>query len=226
MTTGVAWIFDLDNTLHNATPHIFPHISRAMTAYLQQYLQLDEAAAGELRRDYWRRYGATLLGLMRHHDTDPGHFLWHTHQFADLQRMVVREPLLRHALRRLPGRKFVFSNAPVHYAKAVLRVLGIGDLFDAVFAIESVRFRPKPDAYGFLRLCRAHHLRPRRCIMVEDSLENLRTAKKLGMKTVWISQAERVPGYVDMRVSGITGLSAAMGAGSIARQSNYAATLY
>ncbi len=226
MTTGVAWIFDLDNTLHNATPHIFPQISRAMTAYLQQYLQLDEVAAGELRRDYWRRYGATLLGLMRHHDTDPGHFLWHTHQFPDLQRMVVGEPLLRHALRRLPGRKFVFSNAPVHYAKAVLRVLGISDLFDAVFAIENVRFRPKPDAYGFLRLCRSHHLRPRRCIMVEDSLENLRTAKKLGMKTVWISRAERVPGYVDVRVTGITGLSAAMGAGSLARQSNYAATLY
>jgi putative hydrolase of the HAD superfamily len=214
MTTGVSWIFDLDNTLHNATPHIFPHINRAMTAYLQQYLQLDEAAAGELRRDYWRRYGATLLGLMRHHATDPGHFLWHTHQFPDLRRMIVREPLLRHALRRLPGRKFVFSNAPAHYARAVLRLLGISDLFDAVFAIERVRFRPKPDVYGFLRLCRAHHLRPRRCIMVEDSLENLRTAKKLGMKTVWISRAERVPGYVDVRSGGIAGLS------------SHAATLY
>ena len=33
------WIFDLDNTLHNATPHIFPHINRAMTAYLQQRLE-------------------------------------------------------------------------------------------------------------------------------------------------------------------------------------------
>jgi len=214
MTTGVSWIFDLDNTLHNATPHIFPHINRAMTAYLQQYLQLDEAAAGELRRDYWRRYGATLLGLMRHHATDPGHFLWHTHQFPDLRRMIVREPLLRHALRRLPGRKFVFSNAPAHYARAVLHLLGISDLFDAVFAIERVRFRPKPDVYGFLRLCRAHHLRPRRCIMVEDSLENLRTAKKLGMKTVWISRAERVPGYVDVRSGGIAGLS------------SHAATLY
>lgn len=214
MTTGVSWIFDLDNTLHNATPHIFPHINRAMTAYLQQYLQLDEAAAGDLRRDYWRRYGATLLGLMRHHATDPGHFLWHTHQFPDLRRMIVREPLLRHALRRLPGRKFVFSNAPAHYAGAVLRLLGISDLFDEVFAIERARFRPKPDAYGFLRLCRAHHLRPRRCIMVEDSLENLRTAKKLGMKTVWISRAERVPGYVDVRSGGIAGLS------------SHAATLY
>ena len=53
------------NILHNATPHIFPHINRAMTAYLQQHLQLDEHAAGELRRRYWQRYGATLLGLMQ-----------------------------------------------------------------------------------------------------------------------------------------------------------------
>ncbi|MCW5574468.1 MAG: pyrimidine 5'-nucleotidase [Burkholderiales bacterium] len=207
MTAAVAWIFDLDNTLHDASPHIFPHINRAMNAYLQQHLQLDEASAGELRRSYWRRYGATLLGLMRHHGTDPRHFLWHTHQFPDLERMVVGEPRLRHALRRLPGRKFVFSNAPVHYARAVLRVLGIGSLFDAVFSIERVGFRPKPDAYGFLKLCRAHHLRPRRCIMVEDSLENLRTAKRLGMKTVWVSRAERVPGYVDVRVQDMAALS-------------------
>jgi putative hydrolase of the HAD superfamily len=214
MTGNVAWIFDLDNTLHNATPHIFPHINRAMTAYLQQHLQLDEQAAGALRRNYWQRYGATLLGLIRHHDTDPAHFLWHTHQFPDLRRMVVREPRLRQALRRLRGRKYVFSNAPVHYAREVLRLLGVADQFDAVYSIESVRFRPKPDAYGFLRLCRAHHLRPRRCIMVEDSLENLRTAKRLGMKTVWVSQAERAPGYVDMRIPGISELS------------NHAASLY
>jgi len=214
MTCNVAWIFDLDNTLHNAAPHIFPHINRAMTAYMQQHLKLDEQAAGELRRDYWRRYGATLLGLIRHHGTDPRHFLWHTHQFPDLRRMVIGEPLLRPALCRLPGRKFVFSNAPVHYAKAVLRILGIGDLFDAVFSIERVRFRPKPDAYGFLRLCRAHQLRPRRCIMVEDSLENLRTAKRLGMKTVWMSGTRRAPAYVDVRVAGIAGIS------------NHAAKLY
>jgi putative hydrolase of the HAD superfamily len=178
-----------------------------MTAYLQQHLHLDEAEAGALRRRYWQRYGATLLGLIKHHDTDPAHFLWHTHQFPDLKRMVVREPQLRHVLQRLRGRKYLFSNAPVHYARAVLRVLGITDLFEAVFSIETVGFRPKPDAYGFLRLCRAHHLRPRRCIMVEDSLENLRTAKRLGMKTVWVSQAERAPGYVDRRVTGITDLS-------------------
>ena len=25
------WLFDLDNTLHDASPHIFPHINRSMT---------------------------------------------------------------------------------------------------------------------------------------------------------------------------------------------------
>ena len=197
------WIFDLDNTLHNARPHIFPHINRAMTAYLQAHLGLDEAAAGELRRQYWTRYGATLLGLMRHHQTDPRHFLWHTHHLPDLERMLVREPWLRATVRRLPGRKYVFSNAPVHYAHAVLKALAIADLFDDVFSIEHTRFRPKPDSYGFLRLCRNNRLRPQRCIMVEDSLENLRTAARLGMKTVWVTREARAPGHVDVKIANL-----------------------
>ena len=203
MKFGKAWIFDLDNTLHNARPHIFPLINRAMTAYLQAHLGLEEEAAGELRRHYWKRYGATLLGLMRNHQTDPRHFLWHTHQFPDLAPLLVHEPQLRATLRRLPGRKFVFSNAPVHYSRAVLGALGIADLFDGIFSIEHTRFRPKPDSYGFLRLCRAHRLRPQRCIMVEDTLDNLRTAGRLGMKTVWVARAGRAPGYVDVKITNL-----------------------
>jgi len=200
------WIFDLDNTLHNASPHIFPHINRSMTEYLQTHLGLDAAEAGALRQEYWRRYGATLIGLMRHHRTDPRHFLWHTHQFPALDRMLVREPQLRATLSRLPGRKVVFSNAPVHYSEAVLKGLGIADLFDDVFSIERTRFRPKPDSSGFLRVCRANHLKPQRCIMVEDSLDNLRTAGRLGMRTVWVTRAARTPGYVDVKIAALSQL--------------------
>jgi putative hydrolase of the HAD superfamily len=204
------WIFDLDNTLHNARPHVFPHINRLMTQYLQSTLGLDADAASELRRRYWMRYGATLLGLMRHHGTDPAHFLTETHRFPDLARMLVREPQLRATLTRLPGRKFIFSNAPVHYSRAVLKALCIADLFDAVFSIERTRYRPKPDAHGFLRLTRAQHLRARRCIMVEDMLENLRTAKKLGMKTVWVSREQRAPAYVDVKIAKLSELRRAL----------------
>ena len=196
-----AWIFDLDNTLHDASARVMPSIDRAMTQYICSHLSMSEPEANALRKVYWRRYGATLLGLMRHHRTDPDHFLWHTHQFSDLPRLLCSEPGLRAVLTRLKGRKFVFSNAPAHYARAVLRALDIHDVFEDVYTIESTCYRPKPEAFGFLRLARAYHLRPRRCIMVEDNLENLRTAKRLGMTTIWInSGAVRQPGYVDRRV--------------------------
>ena len=197
------WVFDLDNTLHDAGPHIFPHINRAMNEYLQRHLGLDEEQAGALRRHYWQRYGATLLGLMRHHDTDPRHFLETTHDFPDLKRMLRREPALRGMLARLPGRKLVFSNSPVHYSAAVLRLLRIAHLFDGVFSIEHTRYRPKPDVAGFLRLLKTWRIRARRCIMVEDTLVNLKTAKRLGMKTVWVSRAATAPPYVDIRVGSV-----------------------
>jgi putative hydrolase of the HAD superfamily len=204
------WVFDLDNTLHNASVHVFPHINRGMTAYLQQYLDLDEQAASDLRVQYWLRYGATLSGMMKHHGTDPRHFLWHTHQFPELPSMVLREPRLRHALKKLPGRKLLYSNAPAQYVHAVLRLLRVDDLFDGVFAIEHGRFRPKPEMAGFMRFLRRHRLHPARCVMVEDSAENLQTAKRLGMRTVWVSAAARKPAYVDVKVRDVLALPQAI----------------
>jgi putative hydrolase of the HAD superfamily len=202
------WLFDLDNTLHNASPHIFPHINRSMTAYMSEHLRLSDEEAGALRSHYWRSYGATLLGLLRHHDTDPHHFLWHTHQFADLARMVVSERGLRHALRRLRGRKILFSNAPAHYAEAILELLRIGDLFDAVYTVERVRFRPKPEAGGFRHILQREGLVAARCALVEDSLANLRAARRLGMKTVWVTRESRQPACVDAKIASVLTLPA------------------
>jgi putative hydrolase of the HAD superfamily len=201
--SGRVWIFDLDNTLHDATPHIFPHINRSMTAYLQEHLKLSEKEANDLRIDYWQRYGATLSGLMKHHGTDPDHFLWHTHQFPRLTEMVLREPRLRWVLKRLPGRKLVYSNAPLHYARAVLKLMQVDDLFDDVFSIEQAHYRPKPETAGFRLLLRKYGLQAAQCVMVEDSAENLHTAKRLGMRTVWVSRAPRTPVYVDVKINDV-----------------------
>lgn len=201
--TERVWIFDLDNTLHDANLHIFPHINRSMTAYLQHHLNMNEHTANALRIDYWQRYGATLSGMMRHHATDPAHFLWHTHQFPVLSDMILREPRLRHVLKKLPGKKIVFSNAPQHYAHAVLKILRIDDCFHDVFAIEQTRYQPKPQRHGFLRLLHKHRLKPASCVMVEDSADNLYTAKLCGMSTVWISNLSRVPAYVDVKIASV-----------------------
>lgn len=201
------WIFDLDDTLHYATRHVFPAINRSMTAYVAEQLGLGEDEASALRVHYWHRYGATLLGLMKHHGTAPRHFLWHTHQFDDLASLLVYEGALRSILRRLPGRKVVFSNSPRHYAHAVLREMRLSPLFDTVYSIESTRFQPKPQRAGFLRLVRDLGLAPSQCIMVEDSAANLRVAKFLGMHTVLVSKSPRRPAFVDVRIESILDLA-------------------
>lgn len=200
------WIFDLDDTLHDASAHIFPHINRSMTQYLMTHLDLCEEDACALRSDYWHRYGATLYGLVRHHGTNPHHFLHHTHQFPNLTAMVLKARGLRTALLRLKGRKVVFTNAPMTYAEQVLQVLGIRDLFQSVFSIESSRFHPKPAKRGFLRILHTLRIPAARCVMVEDSLPALKTAKRLGMKTVYIHPHARRPSFVDARIGSILAL--------------------
>lgn len=203
MKHGPVWLFDLDNTLHNASAHVFPHINASMTAYICTHLNVNEPEANRLRMHYWQRYGATLLGLVRHHATDPAHFLAETHRFEHLHEMLVFDRALRHRLRQLRGRKIVFSNGPAAYAQSVLDTMGVSRCFDDVFAVEHMRLQPKPQTGAFRRLIRAHRLNPRRCILVEDSLENLEAAKRLGMKTVWISRAHGRPAYVDLALPSV-----------------------
>ncbi|MDX5446281.1 MAG: pyrimidine 5'-nucleotidase [Zoogloeaceae bacterium] len=205
------WLFDLDNTLHNASAHIFPHINRSMTAYLAEHLGVPEDEANALRLSYWQRYGATLTGLMRHHGTDPHHFLRETHRFDRLHDMMVFDRALSAMLTRLPGRKIVFSNGPAAYVEAIVSAMGIRRHFDEVFAVEHMRFEPKPSPRAFRHLLREHRLRAERCILVEDSSDNLRTAKKLGMKTVLVTRGLRRPAYADIRIGSVLDLRRAYG---------------
>ena len=200
MKNAPVWLFDLDNTLHNASPHIFPHINRSMTAYLEHHLALTRDEANALRMRYWHRYGATLLGLIRHHGTDPRHFLQETHRFERLHEMMVFERGLRGLLRRLPGRKIVFSNAPRSYVNAALDIMGIRREFEAVAGIEDLDFHPKPGIRGYRKLLARHRLNPRRCIMVEDTSSNLRTARRLGMHTVLVGSGSGQPAHVDVKI--------------------------
>jgi len=200
------WIFDLDNTLHDARVRIFPAMHAQINAYLRRQFKVDEAGANEMRESFWRRYGTTLNGLMRHYGLDPRRFLAETHVFPELADMVVSENALKHALARLAGRKLMYSNAPRHYVEGVLDALGVRRFFDAVYTIEDARYRGKPALHGFHYVLRKHDLDPHRCAFVDDALDNLRTAHRLGMSTVWVSPLKRRASFVDLRVRSIVEL--------------------
>jgi putative hydrolase of the HAD superfamily len=199
-------IFDLDNTLHDARVRIFPSMHEQINAYLKRQFGVDDAGADAMRKDFWLRYGATLVGLVRHYGIDPRQFLAETHRFPELADLVVRENAVKHALERLGGTKLVFSNAPRAYVEEVLRAIRLARYFDAVYTIEDARYRGKPALHGFHRLLRNHDIDAHRCALVDDQLENLRAAHRLGMSTVWVSRAKRKVPFVDVRVASVTSL--------------------
>lgn len=191
------WLIDLDDTLHRATPVIFGRMNRSMTEYVMRHIGLPEHEANNLRQQYWQRYGATLLGLMQRHGTDPRHFLHETHQFPDLPAIIDFDRAVRRWLKHLPGRRVLVSNAPRHYVIAVLRAMGILRYFDAIETIESMRFVPKPAASSLKKILVRQRAPLRHTVMIEDNLDNLRTAHKLGLRTVWIARPEERAAWSD-----------------------------
>jgi putative hydrolase of the HAD superfamily len=55
-------------------------------------------------------------------------------------------------------------------------------------------------------LLRKHKLDPHRCAFIDDMLDNLRSAHRLGMSTVWVSSARRSVTFVDLRVASVVEL--------------------
>lgn len=182
-------------------------MNQAMTEYIMAHLQLEETKANDLRHYYWRIYGATLKGMVRHHGVDPHHFLATTHAFDDLSQLVIPVEKLKHFLETIKARKCVFTNGPHAYAEAVLACLGVADCFDCLFSVESTQFHAKPNPRGFAMLLKKLRVSASSCIMVEDNLEALKTAKRLGMTTVLVSKKLNKPAYVDYRINSVLALT-------------------
>lgn len=214
----LVWLFDLDNTLHNASVAIFPLIDGLMGQSIEKLLELGPKQADYLRRKYWARYGATLIGLVKHHGVDAADFLRRSHDF-DLSQQIISEPNLRQQLQRLPGRKIIFTNAPANYAHRVLNALGIDRFFERVFSVEDMQllqqYRPKPSTALMQQAIVQLGIKANHCVFVDDTLRNLKAAYHLGIKTVhfahpatpFSSQYAGRTAYVDLRVQSIQQLA-------------------
>ncbi|MEI7757443.1 MAG: pyrimidine 5'-nucleotidase [Bacteroidota bacterium] len=197
------WIFDLDDTLHDASSKIFPRINQSMTAYVSHKLNISLANAHQLRDEYWKIYGATLKGLIKNHGVDPQEFLLNTHDAEELSKFVKQSHALENTLKKLKGKKIVFTNAPLHYAMAIIKALRIQKYFSGIYSIESTNYNPKPSPYAFRKILKQLGKKSNQCVMVEDNLANLKTAHKIGMQTVLVSKLNKKTTYVTRRISKI-----------------------
>jgi putative hydrolase of the HAD superfamily len=190
MSRFSAWVFDLDNTLYPASD-LYDEIGARMTNYIARVVGVDDVEALRLREIYFHEYGATIVGLVRHHGVDARDFLADVHE-ADHSVLVVDNEL-RELIERLPGRRIVFTNGGGGHPERVLDSLGLASCFDGIFDIEAAHLAPKPQRESYERLVEAFGLEPKRAILIEDTLRNLEPAHAMGFITALVGDIHPSP---------------------------------
>jgi putative hydrolase of the HAD superfamily len=180
------WVFDLDNTLY---PHhlLWQQVDDRIRAYVADFLKVSKDEALRVQKDYYKRYGTTMRGLMTEHGLKPDDYLEYVHRIDHSP--LEPNPALGLALSRLPGRKLILTNGTRKHADAVMRRLGIEQHFEDVFDIVAAELEPKPSAITYERFLDRHDVDPAKAAMFEDLARNLEAPHALGMTTVLVVPA-------------------------------------
>jgi putative hydrolase of the HAD superfamily len=186
------WLFDLDNTLYPPETGLFGAVDARINEFLATHLGLGGPAADELRRRYHDEYGITLVGLMREHGTEPHRYLDFVHG-VPVGDYLGPDAALHALISGLPGRRSIFTNGSRRHALAVLGALGIAGLFEEIFDIVALGFRPKPDPATYRTVLERLGAEPSRTILLDDLERNLAPAHELGMRTVLVGPDEPGP---------------------------------
>ena len=185
MVEGVeTYLFDLDNTLYHASTGLMDAMVQRIQDYVVEYYGVSMEEAEHIRKSYWANYGTTLAGLMQVEKINPQDFLNYVHD-VDLSVIQPCQTTLE-GLKKLDGRKVIFTNADKLHAERVLERMGIADQFDGIYDVMWADFAPKPDRATYERLMKHLGANASKTVMLEDTHINLKTAHDMGMTTVLI----------------------------------------
>ena len=182
------WIFDLDNTLYSGNTRVFEQVDKKMTEYISKKLKVDKEEAKKIQKKYFHEYNTTLNGMIKNHKINANEFLEFVHDInIDF---LEKDLLLSEELKKLEGKKIIFTNGSKKHALNVTKKIGIDQHFDDIFDIVDSKFIPKPAIEPYKKIVEKHKIDPKLCALVEDIARNLKPAYEMGMTTVWIENDE------------------------------------
>jgi putative hydrolase of the HAD superfamily len=201
-------LFDCDGVLYQDLEAVFGQVSRKMTEYISNKLNVDLKKAKELQTNYFHKYNTSLNGLMIHHEIDPKEFLDFVHDI-DLS-FLEKDTALRHELENINLRKFVFTNGSHDHVKHITTTLGIDDQFEGIFDIVDAEYHPKPEAKAFDLMIEKFKIDPKETLYIEDIAKNLSIGKERGTITAWLinneewGKKESDKEYIDYKIENLT----------------------
>jgi putative hydrolase of the HAD superfamily len=179
-----SWVFDLDNTLYPHHVNLWQQVDARIGEFVSSWLNITREQARVLQKDYYKRFGTTMRGMMTLHGVRADDYLAYVHKIdhSPLQ----PNPAMGEAIAKLPGRKLILTNGSVDHVDAVLARLGLESHFDGVFDIIAAELEPKPAPQTYQKFLRDHSVDPARAAMFEDLSRNLVVPHQLGMTTVLV----------------------------------------
>jgi putative hydrolase of the HAD superfamily len=178
------WVFDLDNTLYPHHLNLWQQVDERIRDYIAAFLKVTHEEAFRVQKDYYKRYGTSMRGLMTEHGMKPDDFLDFVHQIDHSP--LMHNAALGIAIERLPGRKLILTNGTRRHADAVLARLELERHFEDVFDIIAAELEPKPSPQTYDRFLAAHGVDAAKAAMFEDLARNLAVPHALGMTTVLV----------------------------------------
>jgi putative hydrolase of the HAD superfamily len=178
------WVFDLDNTLYPHHVNLWQQVDARIGEFIGNHLKVDPIEARRIQKDYYRRYGTSMRGMMTEHGVRADDYLAYVHKIDHSP--LEPNPAMGAAIAKLPGRKLILTNGSTDHADKVLERLGIGSHFEAVFDIIAAEFEPKPAPQTYRRFLDLHRVDPARAAMFEDLSRNLVVPHQFGMTTVLV----------------------------------------
>ena len=178
------WIFDLDNTLYSADSGIFQQVHDLMGKFVSSHLGIDIEEAKIIQKNYYKQHGTTLRGMMDNHGVDPDHFLAEVHKLD--YSIVGPNHKLNEELKKLQGRKIIYTNANMQHALDVLERIELSNFFDEIYDIKMANYIPKPELAPYEQMIAQFDIETKSSAMFDDIAKNLVPAKNVGFTSVWI----------------------------------------
>ena len=178
------WVFDLDNTLYPHHINLWEQVDTRIRDFVAEFLKVTPQEAFTIQKDYYKRYGTTMRGMMTEHGVHADDYLAFVHAIDHSP--LAPNPEMGAEIALLPGRKLILTNGSVAHAGAVLDRLGIAGEFEAIFDIIAADLEPKPAPQTYDKFLKLHGVDPARAAMFEDLSRNLVVPHDLGMTTVLV----------------------------------------
>jgi len=180
---------DCDDTLYFNSWATAVRLRDKISYFTSSKLGLEDSYAWRL----YQTYGTALRGLLNENLIPPERVEEYLHAVHDVPlEEINRDPELRNMFLQMQVRRWVFTASSREHAARCMRRVGVDDLFEGIIDCREVNLVTKHDPESFrIAMARAGAVDPSRCILIDDSVQNIRAAKSMGMKTCLVGLYER-----------------------------------